>query len=234
LKYWILLCVGIVLVEMVFPNAPLYFWNRWVYLLVYPLLFFAVQGLERIWRFVPNVKGKVKRLLPKVFAIAYVFSLLVMSGYYLTTSPENAFPYFSQYNPYLAEIPSSMLQNTLSISDNPSLVACFEWLNNNTAESSVVMSHYALYDLAAIYISSHHIVSVDQGPSMWANLQNGTTLADQMLSTANEYSAGGHVKVYTVWWISGDGWYGIRSLPSDFKEVYHSGKMAVYMYNPEV
>jgi hypothetical protein len=49
LKYWILLCVGIVLVEMLFPNAPLYFWNRWVYLLVYPLLFFAVQGLERFW-----------------------------------------------------------------------------------------------------------------------------------------------------------------------------------------
>ncbi len=234
LKYWILLCVGIVLVEMLFPNAPLYFWNRWVYLLVYPLLFFAVQGLERLWRFAPNVKGKVKRLLPKVFAIAYCFLLLVLSGYYLTTSPENAFPYFSQYNPYLAEIPSSMLQNTVSINDNPSLVACFEWLNNNTAESSVIVSHYALSDLAAIYIPSHLIVPVLQGPSMWANLQNGTTLADQMLSTANEYSAGGHIKVYTVWWISGEGWYGIRSLPSDFKEVYHSGKMAAYLYNPGV
>jgi hypothetical protein len=234
LKYWALLCVGIVLIEMLDPNAPLYFWNRWVYLLVYPLLFFAVQGLERLWHFAPNTKGKIKRLLPKVFAIAYIFSLLVLSGYYLTTSPENAFPYFSQYNPYLAEIPSSMLQNTLSINDNPSLVACFEWLNNNTTENSVIMSHYALYNLAVIYIPSHHIVIVDQGPSMWANLQNGTTLADQMLSTAKEYSAGGHVKVYTVWWISGDGWYGIRSLPSDFKEVYYSGKMAVYLYNPGV
>src|SRR5664280_2000619 len=168
LKYWILLCVGIVLVEMLDPNAPLYFWNRWVYLLVYPLLFFAVQGLERLWQFAPNAnaKCKVKRLLPKVFSIAYVILLLVLSGYYLTTSPENAFPYFSQYNPYLTEIPSSMLQNTVSINDNPSLVACFEWLNNNTSESSVVVSHYALYDLAVLYIPSHHIVPVIQGPSI--------------------------------------------------------------------
>jgi hypothetical protein len=234
LKYWILLCVGIVLVEMLDPNAPLYFWNRWVYLLVYPLLFFAVQGIERLWRFTPkaNAKCKVKRLLPKVFAIAYVILLLVLSGYYLTTSPENAFPYFSQYNPYLAEIPSSMLQNTLSINDNPSLVACFEWLNNNTSESSVIVSHYALYDLALIYVPNRLIVPVFQGPSMYADIQNETTLATQMLSTANQYSAGGHIKVYTVWWISGEGWYGIRSLPSDFKEVYQSGKMAAYLYNP--
>src|SRR5665647_935170 len=58
LKYWVLLCVGIVLIEMLFPNVPLYYWNRWVYLLVYPLLFFVVQGLGRLWRFVPNAKAK--------------------------------------------------------------------------------------------------------------------------------------------------------------------------------
>jgi hypothetical protein len=234
LKYWILLCLGIVLVEMVFPNAPLFFWNRWVYLLVYPLLFFAVQGLERLWQFAPKTKGNVKRLLPKVFAIAYCFLLLTLSGFYLTSSPENAFPYFSQYNPYLVEIPSSMLQNTLSISDNPSLVACFDWLNNNTSVSSVVVSHEALYNLALIYMPSRLIVPVLQGPSMYFYVENGSVLAGQMLSTANESSAGGHVKVYTVWWVSGDGWYGIRSLPSGFEEVYYSGKMAVYLYNPGV
>jgi hypothetical protein len=194
-------------------------------------LFFAVQGLERLWRLTPDAKHKVKRLLPKVFAVAYCFLLLVLSGYYLATSPENAFPYFSQYNPYLAEIPSSMLQNTVSIDDNPSLLACFEWLNNNTSESSVVVSHYALYDLTIVNIPGRLIVPVRQGPSMFAYVQNETTLADRMLSTANKYSAGGQVKVYTVWWVSGDGWYGIRSLPSDFKEVYHSGKMAAYLYN---
>lgn len=232
LKYWVLLCVGIVLVELLYPNAPLYFWNRWVYILVYPLLFFAVQGLDWLWRFAGNSKVKVKRLLPKLFAIAYVFLLLVLSGYYLTSSPENALPYFSQYNPYLAEIPSSMLQNTISISDNPALIGCFEWINNNTAASSVFVSHYALYDLAEIYLPSRLIVAVLQGPSMYVDIQNETALAYQMVLTAHQYSAEGQVEVYTVWWISGQGWYGIQSLPSAFQEVYHSGKMAVYLYNP--
>ena len=125
-----------------------------------------------------------------------------------------------------------MLQNTVSINDNPSLVACFDWLNNNTSNSSVIVSHYALYNLALVYMPSRLIVPVLQGPSYWDNVQNGTALADQMLITAKEYSAGGSVKVYTVWWISGDGWYGIRSLPSDFMEIYHFEKMAVYLYNP--
>jgi hypothetical protein len=234
MRYWLLLGLGIVLLEMFYPNAPLYFWNRWVYLLVYPFLFFVVQGLERVWQFSQYKKRKVMHFASKVFAIVYCFSLLILSGFYLVTSPENAFPYFSQYNPYLAEIPSSMLQNTVSINDNPSLIACFEWLNNNTSESAVVVSHYALYDLAVIYIPSRQIVPVEQGLSFWDNVQNETVLADQLLSTANVYSVQGHVKVYTVWWISGDGWYGIPSLPSEFMEVYHFGKMAVYLYNPEV
>jgi hypothetical protein len=234
LGYWILLCLGIVLVEMLFPNLPLYFWNRWAYLLVYPLLFFVVQGLERLWRFVPNAKRKVTRMIPKAFAIAYCVSLLMLSGFYLTTSPEDAFPYFSKYNPYLVEIPSSMLQNTVSINDIPSLIACFEWLNYNTSNSSVIVSHYALYNLAVNYMPGRIIVPVLQGPSFWDNVQNGTVLKDQMISTASEYYARHSGKVYTVWWVSGDGWYGIQNLSSDFREVYHFGKMAVYLFNPGI
>ena len=231
LKYWILLCAGIPLLEMLYPNAPLYFWNRWVYLLVYPLLFFAVQGIKRLWRYSSDAISKVKRSIPKVFAIAYLSLLFVLSGYYLTTSPENAFPYFSQYNPYLAYIPSSMLQNTVSLSDNPSLVDCFEWVTKNTAETSVLVTHYALYDQAVIYVHNRLTVPVLQNPSMWTHVQNEATLADEMVEAAGESSASGH-KVYTVWWISGEGWYGIRSVPSSFKEVYHSGKMAVFLYDP--
>jgi hypothetical protein len=232
LRYWILLCVGIVSIEIFYPNAPLFFWNRWVYLLVYPLLFFVVEGLHRLLRFAPKSKNRVKHLIPKTFAISYCFMLLILSGFYLTTSPESSFPYFSQYNPYLNEIPSSMLQNTISIEDNPSLFACFEWLNNNTVNSSVTVLHYSLSTLAAVYMTNRLIVPVQQGSSYWDNVQNGTQLADQMLSTAKEYSAGGQIRIYTIWWSNGDGWYGIRTLPSDFIEVYHFGKMSVYFYNP--
>jgi hypothetical protein len=59
LRSWTVLCLGIPLITMVFPNSPLYFWDRWTYLLVYPLLFFAVEGLDRLWHFCSNSKTKI-------------------------------------------------------------------------------------------------------------------------------------------------------------------------------
>ena len=87
LKCWILLCVGIPLIEILDPALSLY-WERWVYLLVYPLLFFAAQGFERVWKFWSDHKAKIRRLVPKVFAITYLVLLLMLSGFYLTANPE--------------------------------------------------------------------------------------------------------------------------------------------------
>ena len=231
MHYWAVLCVGIVVLEMINPNLPFYFWNRWVYLLVYPLLFFAVHGLDNLWKFWSSHRGKIRRFVPKVFAITYLVLLLTLSGCYLAVNPENQIAFFSKDNSYLAFIPSSMLQNTLPISDNPSLVNCFDWINNNTSADSVVLIHYALDDLADIYIKGRIIVPVNQGPSMWGYLQNESALADGMVDAARVALNNGHNAAYTVWWISGEGWYGIPSLPSSFHEIYRSGNMAVYLYN---
>lgn len=234
LKYWTVLCVGIPLLTMACPDLPLYYWNRWVYLLVYPLSFYAAHGFGRLWKAWSHFKGNLKRLVPKVFAVAYLFSLLTLSGYYLTTSPENAFPYYSQYNPYLTYIPSSMLQTTVSIKDTSSLIECLQWLNNNTDGSSVIVAHYALYDWIFIYLHDRLIVPVCEDASMWAHIQNEATLAGNMVEAAKEASASDHNAVYTVWWIREEGWYQIPNLPSDFKEVYRAGRMAVYLYSQRV
>jgi hypothetical protein len=68
---------------------------------------------------------------------------------------------------------------------------------------------------------------------MWTRVQTEATLADNMLDLAKEASARGY-QVYTVWWINGEGWYQIPSLPPDFTEVYSAGRMAVYSYVPRV
>ena len=125
-----------------------------------------------------------------------------------------------------------MLQNTLPISDNPALVNCFGWINNNTANDSAVVMHYALYDLADIYVNNRLLIAVNQSSFMWANLQNETVLADSLVEAARIASSNDHGQAYTVWWVSGRGWYGISSLPAEFKEVFQSGNMAVYLYDP--
>lgn len=229
-RSWGLLCFGIVLLLMLNPNLPFYLWFRWVVLLVYPLLFFAAQGLESLWRFSRRFKGKVKRLIPKIVVVAYVFSLFTLSGYYMTTSPEHAFPYFYQYNAYLTVIPSSMLQNSISIQDTSSLVSCFEWLNQNTSSNSVIVAHDAFYYLASVYVPDRHILFIGTDTSLWSDTPNGLVTADKMVAAAKDAVANGH-EVYSFWWVDGKGWYSIPSLPPDFKEVFRSGSMAVYVYN---
>jgi hypothetical protein len=230
LRNWILFSLAIIIIEMLKPDLPFYLWYRWVLVLVYPLLFYAAQGLVTVWRFSSKFKGKFQRLIPKAAAIIFLLSVLVLGSFYLTTGPNSAFPYFSKSS-YLSSIPSSMLQNSLSIQDNPSIVNCFNWVNTNTTKDSAVIEHYGLYDLATIYVHNHFLVSVAQEDSIsWSNAQNTTSVTEKMVSSANETLSDGYTSVYTVWWISGKGWYGLTSLPQQFKEVYSFGNMAVYLY----
>jgi hypothetical protein len=233
LRYWMIPCIGIPLLTMVYPSASVIWWNRWIYLLVYPLVFYAAEGFGRLWRLWSGLESNFRHLFPKVLAVAYLSLLLTFSGSYLVTSPENAFPYYSQYNPYLTHIPSSMLQTTVSVQDTPPLVDCLKWLNATADENSTTVTHYAVYDWVYIYLHNKHIVSTAK-EQLGTSAQTEAMLAENIVQIAKEASANGSDRVYTVWWISGQGWYQIPTLPSDFKEVYRAGRMAVYLYNPGV
>jgi hypothetical protein len=229
---WCLLTIGIFVpvTAVFFPSTSLPYWNRWVYILVYPLMFVVAEGFDRLWHTWPNAKKKFKHLTPKLVAALYLLLLLTLSGFYLTTSPEHAFPYFSQYNPYLSQIPSSMLQTTVSVEDAPALVDCFNWLNKCAGNDSVVVCHYALYDWATIFLKNKSIISTPLD-NLGTNPQTKALQAYFLVSAANSSLAVGHVEIFTVWWVSGKGWFQIPTLPVEFRVVYESGNMAVYSYN---
>jgi hypothetical protein len=233
LRFWVILCLAVILITILLPNTSLLYWNRWILLFVYPFVFFAVEGFCRFRKFWSTSNRRLLRLAAKVLAIASLVSLLLLSGCYLVTTPENAFPLFSQYNPYLTDIPSSMLQSSISINDAPSLVNCLQWINENTNGTSIIVSHYALYDWATIYLHNRQVISTfEYGPTT-TQTQNLSMISANMVDLARNASESGH-EVYTVWWINGRGWYQIPSLPSDFREIYTAGKMAVYSYVPKV
>ncbi len=232
LRLWIILCLGIVLLTILMPSVSPPYWNRWELLLVYPFVFFAIEGVDRLWSNHSISKKRLQRLFQKASVIVILFSILTLSWFYLTSTPENAFSYFSQYNPYLIHVPSSMLQTTIASCDSPSLVNCLQWLNENTNETSIIVSHYALYDWANIYIHNREIVcTADFGP-LPTQTQDESALAESMLYLARNAFLSG-IKAYTVWWVNGKGWYQIPSLPSDFREVHVAGNMAVYLYVPQ-
>jgi hypothetical protein len=233
LRFWFILCLSIPLLTMAFPTTYLYYWNRWAYLLVYPLIFFTVEGIAALWKFQSTHKNQISRVLPKAFTIFYLVLLLTLSGFYLAVSPQNQISFFSTSNPYLAYIPSSMVQNTLPIQDNSALVKCVEWINENAAADSVIVAHYALYDLITIYDHDQLVISVRQSGSMWNYLQNETSLVDGIVNASRQALVDEHSAVYTIWWINGDdAWYKISSLPPEFTPVYEFDKLAVYSYTP--
>ena len=234
LRCWTILCVGIPALTLLNPVSSLPVWNRWIYLLVYPLGFYATEGLWRLWGLYSSFKGDFKSFAPKFVATVCLSAILMLSGCYLVMAPEHAFPYFSQYNPFLMHIPSSMLQSTVSIKDEPSLVKCLEWLDQNADESSVIVAHYALYDWAVIKIHDKPIIPVRPEGSMWEHIQNESSLVEKMVESMEEALANGYSKVYTVWWVDEKGWYGIPGLPSQFVEVKRFGDMGVFQYEPEM
>lgn len=230
LRFWIVWCMSAMVLLIMFPSLPLYYWPRWYYFLVYPLLFFAVEGLSKLYHLCAYNQQKVKRSLPKIFAILYVTILLILGGFYVTAAPQTQISFFSSDNPFLVYIPSSLVQNTLPICENPSLVNCFEWLNNNTDQNSAVVMHYALFDLSNIYLHGPLVIYIANPASIYVHTQNQTALVNDMIDASVSALNAGNSTVYTVWWVNGKGWYEIPSLPPAFIEVYRSGQMAVYAF----
>ena len=199
--------------------------------MIYPLVFFAAEGFATLWRTWTRLKSNWKRWAPKIAAFVYLGLLLTFSGFYLTSSPEKPFPYFSQYNPYLHHIPSSMLQTTVSVTDTPGLVDCLTWLKQVDSQNSVLVIHYALRDWALLYLDRTTVTISSPVAVLGTSPQTEAGFAQSLVDSAMQASANGTQNVYTVWWVSGAGWYQIPSLPSAFVEVYSSGRMAVYSYN---
>jgi hypothetical protein len=228
LRSWAVLGLGIIVLELFDPNLPFYLWFRWVVLLVYPLLFFAAEGTDRLWH-LASFRGRFARLKPKRVVAAFLAVIFILSAFYVSTTPEYACPYFGVANPYLTVIPSSMLQNSISIADNPSTVDCFNWVAQHANNNSVIIAHDAFYYLASVYLPDQQIMFFGTDTSLWSDNPNGLVTADKMASAAQTAYSGGQ-EVYTFWWCNGKGWYNIESLPSCFEVVYVSGNMAVFVY----
>lgn len=150
-----------------------------------------------------------------------------MPGSYLTTYPENAYPYFSSYNSYLGYIQSSMLQNSISLKDTQATVELIKWLDVNFDNASVFIVHEAFYNWAIIYFS-HKSSLISIGEEDLSQPSRQTTLQSIVSASSNAVEKG--YKAYTIWWKNGKGWYGIPQLPSDFIEAKASGDMALYLY----
>jgi hypothetical protein len=207
---WLLLS----LILMLLPIASVSPY-RWVLMLTYPLAFYATDSLSRL----KSIKWKRFKFTVRRIAILYlVLSTIILSFGFIFMNSEKPFVYFNpeQLNYYKYQIPSSMLQNTISVTDCQGTVNALQWFKDNVNSSALLLTHTVFYSWALLTLNEDQIRNY------------GFDAPDKAVTVAAQE---GHSQLYLIWWINGQGWYGQPTLPSSFDEIYHSGKIAIYSYN---
>jgi hypothetical protein len=171
---------------------------RWVLLLVFPMAFFAVDGF--------------KRLENAVLKKAFYGLLILLSLSFIFLPAEFAFPYFEAF-PYY--VPSSMLQNSVPLSDVGDVEVAMRWVKSSISSDGVLLVHDAFYGWALLSLDANRVVCY------------GYSLPEEAARVTFENGCG---RMLMVWWVPGEGWHGIAALPSCFVEVFRSGRIAVYEY----
>jgi hypothetical protein len=208
LRSWIVVSLFLLFVPMVSPSNL-----RWVLMLTYPLSFCVIEAISRL----KSVSWKRFGLnLRRIVIIYLVLMVSIFSFGFMLMTPENPFPYFDQpINDYVYQIPTSMQQNTVSKIDCADTVNALEWLQKNMGNSTFLLTHRAFYGWAMLKINADQLILYEY---------------DNPVKAANNIVQQGHNKIYLIWWINGQGWYGQPSVSSSFEEVYHSGEIAIYSY----
>jgi hypothetical protein len=208
IRSWLMVSLILLWVPMVSPSNL-----RWVIMLTYPLAFCAVEALSRL-RFVSWKRFGFTLRRIGVICLVLVVSTLSLS--FMVMPPQNPFPYFSEsVNSYVYQIPTSMLQNTISKAYCADTVTALQWFRDNINSGAVLLTHRAFYGWAMLTVNADQLVLYEY---------------DNPANSANVLAQEGQSKIYLIWWVNGKGWYGQPTVPSSFDEVYHSGEIAIYTY----
>lgn len=207
------LFLSLILLFLPISIVPPYWW---VLLLAYPFAFYATDTLS--W--LKQIKWHRFKITTYKIALLYiVLSTAILSFGFVFMNSKEPFYYFSpsQFNKYPNQIPSSMLQNTLPVSDCQSAVLAFQWFKNNVSNTAILLTHTAFYGWALLTLNQNQVRNYGFGDP-----------ATAAMTVAKE----GYTQIYVIWWAKDQGWYGQPSLSSAFQVVHQNGEIAIYCYGP--
>jgi hypothetical protein len=204
---------------LIFPFSALEYWHRWMFMLVYPLTFYAVYGFSilkgklatnvkpHFLSWLSNKKPAAMLLLTFSIGIAYLASPMWLSytnGAYANDSGSSV----SSISLYFSASP------TVPYEDVDGVRQSMNWLNENLDANSCVVLQHAFFRWGQLYLDKSHVI---------VHFTNDIDLA---VSTATSNSFN---HVFFVWWNEPIGWYGI-SVPESFVRVQDFGRISVYVY----
>jgi hypothetical protein len=214
LRNWALVCVILSLTSFIPFFGFIVMSYRWLLLLDIPICVYAAAGLTRMTNHELNLDGW--NLFGRKIAATFSLAMIVLSTLYVALPAQSAMPYFSVYPGLL---PTSMLQNTVPLSDMNSLREAIGWTAANMGPNTALITHIAIYGWAIEYLplqlSTNRVF--DYGFS-------SPVVGVEMARSA------GYSIIYMIWWINGSGWYDQQYVPNGFYQLITHGNFAVYEY----
>lgn len=199
---------------LVMPFFALQYWDRWMFMLVYPFTFYAVNGARYLLKShnSRSLQTALRASTRKVKAIAA--TMAVLGCIYLATpvlmGSVNV-GIFSVYpaNTHFCSAP------TVPYQDVDGLVQAMGWLDVNMTGSSCIVLHHAFFPWGQLYLDKAHTI---------VSFTNDVDLA------VDTGLANGFHTAYFVWWNQNIGWYGI-TIPDYFVRLRDFGRISVYSYS---
>lgn len=214
LRTWSLFCVGIVVTAILPFFGPIVESYRWSLLLDIPLCIFAAAGLYKLVESVhPRIgwSRNFHRLIPPTFSAILVISATL----YIALPAQQAIFYYTAYPGILT---TSMVQDTVPMSDLGNLRSLLDYAAARINQGTVLITHQAIYGWARAYLPS--------SSTRLINYQYSDPLTGVEIARAAGYSS-----ILMIWWIDGSGWHNQPNVPSRFRVLVQEGDLALYTYS---
>ena len=198
---------------LVVPFSALPLWHRWMFMLVYPFTFFAVNGIAKLASTTGEKRFFVSGLRAlKPVAVALLLTLGLSVAYLgtpvLMNYTDSSLPSLVNISPYFSVAPAVPYQ------DEQNVIKSLEWLDTNMDANSCVVLQNAFLQWGRLCLdTSHSIVYFIRD-------------LDAGIVTASDH---GYSQMFFVWWNVPIGWYGIY-VPDRFVSVQDFGRISVFVY----
>ena len=214
-SFWTLLLMVGSFSCLIIPFSAVFLWGRWMLMLVYPLAFFAVNGLWKIAKCgkafgVSRFFGWFK--LTKKIGLALSLVSIVIGALFMTWPLVDGKYGVIGWGDTFKYVPSTMQSSSVPLYDTEGVIESFEWLNTHMTSDSSLLTHDVFKFWTILYLDQSYTAILFD-----SNLEEASNLAVEQ----------GFESTYLVWWNQDIGWYSLK-YSNDWVSVFDSGRISVF------
>jgi hypothetical protein len=214
LRIWSIFCIAIVSTSLMPFFGPVVQSYRWSLLLDIPFCIFAAAGIYKLVEF-PLPRIEFSKTLHRLILPGISTALIVSAALYITIPAQQAAVI---YTAYPEQFPTSMVQDTIPMSDLGNLRALLDSAAARIGPSTALITHQAIYGWARAYLPSLNDRII--------NYKYNSPLMGVDLARSEGYSS-----ILMIWWVNGTGWHNQPYVPSGFETLLANGSLALYTYS---